>query len=131
MRNRPYAPLEWLVQRDDVVEDIAAAASDPALGNAVLPRAVAKSQVLQQQASAGAEDAKECSEPEPEQVDHDGKVIADRILVLAPMLLISKPDGIVASDTRPVVLCPGLWSVMSSGWSSRCAGKCLPARGRL
>jgi hypothetical protein len=29
-----------LVQSDDVVEHIAAAASDPALGNAVLPRAV-------------------------------------------------------------------------------------------
>jgi hypothetical protein len=28
-----------LVQSDDVVEDIAAAASDPALGNPVLPRA--------------------------------------------------------------------------------------------
>jgi len=29
-----------LVQSDDVVEDIAAAASDPTLGDAVLPRAV-------------------------------------------------------------------------------------------
>ena len=29
-----------LVQSDDVVEEIAAAASDPALGNPVLPRAV-------------------------------------------------------------------------------------------
>jgi len=59
---------------------------------------LAKSQVLQQQASASAEDARECPEPEPEQVDHDGKVIADGILVPAPMLLISKLDGIVAND---------------------------------
>jgi acyl-CoA thioesterase len=59
---------------------------------------LAKSQVLQQQASASAEDARECPEPEPEQVDHDSKVIADGILVRAPRLLISKPDGIVASD---------------------------------
>jgi hypothetical protein len=56
-----------------------------------------KRQVLRQQASAGAEDARECPEPEPEQVNHDGKVIADGILIPAPMLLISKPDGIVAS----------------------------------
>src|SRR5271157_1234037 len=60
---------------------------------------LAKSQVLQQQASASAENARECPEPKPEQVDHDGKVITDGILVPAPMLLISKLDGIVANDT--------------------------------
>ena len=59
---------------------------------------LAKSQVLRQQASASTEDARECAEPEPEQVDRDGKVMADGILVCAPMLLISKPDGIVVND---------------------------------
>jgi hypothetical protein len=39
-----------------------------------------------------------CHKREPEQVDHDDKVIADGILARAPMLLISKPDGIVAND---------------------------------
>ena len=43
--------------------------------------------------------SKECSEPEPEQVDHDSKVIADEILVRAPRLVISNPEGIVASDS--------------------------------
>jgi hypothetical protein len=61
---------------------------------------LAKSQVLLQPASASAEGARECPEPEPEQVNHDGKVIAGRTLVPTPMLLISKPDGIVAND-RP------------------------------
>jgi hypothetical protein len=65
---------------------------------------LAKSHVLQQQASASAEDAGEYLEPEPEQVNHDGKVIAARTLVPAPMLLISKPDGIVANNTGMNVL---------------------------
>jgi hypothetical protein len=38
---------------------------------------LAKSQVLQQQAFAGAEDASKCPEPESVQVDHGGKVMAD------------------------------------------------------
>jgi hypothetical protein len=59
---------------------------------------LARSQVLQQQASASAENAGEYPEPEPEQVNHDGKVIAGRTLVSVPMLLISKPGGIVAID---------------------------------
>ena len=59
---------------------------------------LAKTQVLQQQASASAEDAGEYPEPEPEQINHDDKVIAGRTLVPAPMLLISKPDGIVANN---------------------------------
>ena len=29
-------------------------------------------------------------------------------------------------QSRPVALCLGLWSVMSSGWSSLCADKCPP-----
>lgn len=62
-------------------------------------RVAAKSQVLQQHASASAEDARECSEPEPEQVDPDSKVIAHEILVRGPRLVISNPEGIVASDS--------------------------------
>jgi hypothetical protein len=58
---------------------------------------LAKSQVLQQQASASAEDVRECPEPESEQVNHDGKVTTDGILVPASMFLISRPDGIVAN----------------------------------
>jgi hypothetical protein len=58
---------------------------------------LANSQVLQQQASAGAEDARKVSEPEPVQVDQAGKVIPDGTLVPAPMLLISKPVEIVAN----------------------------------
>jgi hypothetical protein len=59
---------------------------------------LAKSQVLHQQAFAGAEDAMKYSEPELLQVDQAGKVMADGILVPAPMLLISKLVGIVAND---------------------------------
>jgi len=39
----------------------------------------------------GAKNAKNGSEPEPKEVEHGGKVIADRILIL----LISKADGIM------------------------------------
>ena len=49
---------------------------------------LAKSQVLQQQASASPKDTGECPESEPEQVNHDGKGIAEGILVRASMLLI-------------------------------------------
>jgi len=59
---------------------------------------LAKSQVLHQQASAGAEDARKCSELESVRVDQAGKVMADGILVSASILLISKPVGIVAND---------------------------------
>jgi hypothetical protein len=47
--------------------------------------------ILQQQTLMRTKDAKQCSEPEPEDVEHDGTVIAARILVCAPMSLISKP----------------------------------------
>src|SRR6266581_4054805 len=60
---------------------------------------LAKREVLQHQVLARTNKAKDGSEPDPEKVEHSGKVIADRILVRPPMLLISKPDGIVASDT--------------------------------
>jgi|GEM_PF-1111123 hypothetical protein len=59
---------------------------------------LAKSRVLHQQASAGAEDARKCSELESVQVDQAGKVMADGILVSAPILLISNPVEIVAND---------------------------------
>ncbi len=38
------------------------------------------------------------SEPDPEKVEHSGKVIADRILTGGFMSLISQSDGIVARD---------------------------------
>jgi hypothetical protein len=42
--------------------------------------------------------AKGGSGPDPEKVEHSGKVIADRILIRAFMSLISQSDGIVASE---------------------------------
>jgi hypothetical protein len=54
--------------------------------------------ILQQQTLMRTKDAKQCSEPEPEDVEHDGTVTAARILVCAPMSLISKPRIIVARD---------------------------------
>ena len=38
------------------------------------------------------------SELDRVKTEHGGRVMEDRILLLAPMLLISKPDGIVAND---------------------------------
>ena len=46
-------------------------------------------------------DAKEGSKPEPKELEHGPKLIADRTLGGARMLLISKPDRIVARDTLP------------------------------
>jgi hypothetical protein len=59
---------------------------------------LAESKILQHQASAGVNDAKEGSKPEPKELEHGAKVIADRTLGCARMLLISKPDRIVARD---------------------------------
>jgi hypothetical protein len=47
-----------------------------------------------------AKDAKGCSEPQAKQVEHGGRVIADEILACTPMLLISKPDRVVARDSE-------------------------------
>jgi hypothetical protein len=60
-----------------------------------------ESKILQQQTLVRTKDAKQCSEPEPEDVEHDGTVMAGRILVCAPMSLISKPRIIVARDSIP------------------------------
>jgi hypothetical protein len=49
---------------------------------------LANGQVLQQQDPASPKDTGECPESEPEQINHDGKVIAQGILVPASMLLI-------------------------------------------
>ena len=68
----------------------------PAFQDDELP---AKREVLQHQVLARTKKAKDGSEPDPEKVEHSGKVIADEVLVRPPMLLISKPDGIVANDT--------------------------------
>ena len=59
---------------------------------------LSKSQVLQKQILPVANTAKGCSEPQAKQVEHGGRVIADEILACTPMLLISKPDRIVARD---------------------------------
>ena len=71
----------------------------PAFQDDELP---AKREVLQHQVLARTKKAKDGSEPDPDKVEHSGKVIADEVLVRPPMLLISKPDGIVANDTRLV-----------------------------
>jgi len=59
---------------------------------------LAEGKILQRQASASVKHAKEGSETEPKELEHGGKVIADRIFLCTPMSLISKPDGIVAND---------------------------------
>ena len=46
----------------------------------------------------GVKDAKEGSKPEPKELEHGARVIADRILIRVPTLFISKPDRIVARD---------------------------------
>jgi hypothetical protein len=61
---------------------------------------LAKSQVLQHQALAHTKKAKGGSEPDPEKVEHGGKVISDRILIQALMSFISQSDGNVANDTQ-------------------------------
>jgi hypothetical protein len=48
---------------------------------------------------SAAKDAKGYSEPQAKQVEHAGRVIADETLACTPMLLISKPDKIVARDS--------------------------------
>jgi len=52
----------------------------------------------------GAKNAKNGSEPEPKEVEHGGKVIADRILIL----LISQADGIVPRHHGLHVTLPAL-----------------------
>ncbi len=59
---------------------------------------LAKSKILQHQASAGVKDAKDDAKPEPQELEHGTRVIADRIFTRIPMLFISKPDRIVARD---------------------------------
>ena len=61
---------------------------------------LAEGKILQRQASASVKHAKEGSETEPKELEHGGKVIADRIFLCTPMSLISKPDGIVANDSN-------------------------------
>ena len=61
---------------------------------------LAKSEVFQHQVLARTKKAKGGSEPDPEKVEHSGKVIAGRILIRALMSLISQSDGPVANDRR-------------------------------
>src|SRR5713226_139545 len=66
-----------------------------------------ESKILQQQPLVRTKDEKQCSEPEPEDVEHDSTVIAGRIRVCSPMSLISKPRIIVARD-RGRIRDPGI-----------------------
>ncbi|MGB9236866.1 MAG: hypothetical protein WCC04_20850, partial [Terriglobales bacterium] len=61
---------------------------------------LAEGKVLQYQATATAKSANEGPEPEPKKVKHGSNVIADRLAVYIPKLLISKADGFVARDSR-------------------------------
>jgi hypothetical protein len=74
---------------------------------------LAKSEILQHQVLARTKKAKGGSEPDPEKVEHSGKVIADRILIRAFMSLIPQSDGIVASDNVQYQI--GLFHAQESG----------------
>jgi hypothetical protein len=65
---------------------------------------LAKSELLQHQVLSRTKKAKGSSEPNPEKVEHGGKVIADRILIRDLMSLISQADGIVARHNSTNVL---------------------------
>ena len=56
---------------------------------------LAKGEVFEHQTAARPKPAKQGSEPEPKQVKHGNKVIADRLYRLPAKLLISQPDRIV------------------------------------
>ena len=60
---------------------------------------LAKSEVLQHQVLSRTKKAKGSSEPNPEKVEHGGKVIADPILIRDLMSLILQSDGILESDS--------------------------------
>jgi hypothetical protein len=64
---------------------------------------LSESKILQHQASAGAKDAKKDSKPEPKELEHGARVIADRIFDRIPMLFISKPDRIVARHNKGIL----------------------------
>src|SRR5882762_7894208 len=77
--------------------------------------------ILQQQTLMRTNDAKQCSEPEPEDVEHDGTVITARILVCAPMSLISKPRIIVARDRSLIpTKGTGLGNTTGNGFCRAC-----------
>src|SRR5260370_13678607 len=76
--------------------------------------------ILQQQTLTRTKDAKKCSEPE-EDVEHDGTVIAARILVCAPMSLMSKPGIIVARDSSLIpTKGTGLGNTTGNGFCRAC-----------
>jgi hypothetical protein len=62
---------------------------------------LAESEVFQHQAAAVTKDAEYGPEPEPKEVEHGGKVIADRTLAWLSTVLISKADGIVTRHKCP------------------------------
>ena len=60
---------------------------------------LAKGEVFERQTATRPKPAKHGSEPEPKQVKHGNKVIADPLAACPAKLLISKPDRIVTRDT--------------------------------
>jgi uncharacterized repeat protein (TIGR03803 family) len=69
-------------------------------------------EVFQHQAAATTKSAKDSSAPEPKEVKHGSKVIADRLLVCLLKLLISQPYRVVTSHT-------GLYGTTSGGGASQ------------
>ena len=59
---------------------------------------LAKDEVFQHQAALRTKNAKNGAEPEPKQVKHGSKFIADGLAGCPAKLLISKPDRIVTGD---------------------------------
>ena len=64
-------------------------------------------------------DAKDDAKPEPQELEHGTRVIADRIFTHIPMLFISKPDRIVARDTQRSVAAQNFPMCLSSALFSR------------
>jgi hypothetical protein len=62
---------------------------------------LAKGEVFEHQTAACPKSAKHGSEPEPKQVKHGNKVIADPLAGCPTKLLISRPDRIVTRHTEP------------------------------
>ena len=76
---------------------------------------LAKDEVFEQQTAVRPKPAKHGSEPEPKQVKHGNKVIADPLAGCPTKLLISKPDRIVMRHR-------GLEDMLSA-FPKKCASK--------
>lgn len=87
-RQHPKQPIEW-------------PQSGPGIFAFQDDKLLAESEVFQHQAAAVTKDAEYGPEPEPKEVEHGGKLIADRTLAWLSTLLISKADGIVTRHNDP------------------------------